>query len=250
MRLVQLVEACELPRPTVLRLLEVLRRSEVLRVDDGGFYGLGPRAAVWGQAYLERLDLRVQAADLMQEVVAATRETCFLGALDAGKVLYVAVADSPQAVRPAARVGFRNPVHCTGIGKSLLAHLPHDAITALLTQPLERRTPNTITDLAALWDELSLTRARGYAVDNVENEDGVRCIAAPVRDHTGAVIAGLSISAPAYRFSLEDLAGLVPLVLRITAELSRRLGYQRSTPDHRAAEVRTVGKHSAEEAFG
>jgi len=81
MRLVQLVEACELPRPTVLRLLEVLRRSEVLRVDDGGFYGLGPRAAVWGQAYLERLDLRVQAADLMQEVVAATRETCFLGAL-------------------------------------------------------------------------------------------------------------------------------------------------------------------------
>ena len=124
MRLVDLVDASDLPRPTALRLLEVLCRSEVLRVDERGMYALGPRVAVWGHAFLDRLDLRAQAADLMRDVVAATEETCFLGTLDAGRVLYVAVADGPQAVRPAARVGFRNPVHSTGIGKAILAHLP------------------------------------------------------------------------------------------------------------------------------
>ena len=250
MRLVDLVETSDVPRPTALRLLEVLCRSEVLRVDEQGCYALGSRVAVWGHAYLDRLDLRAQAADLMRDVVAATRETCFLGTLDAGRVLYVAVADSPQAVRPAARVGFRNPMHCTGIGKAMLAHLPSEQTEAMLTLPLERRTPHTITDLEQLRAELASTRARGYAVDDVENEDGVRCIAAPVRDHTGAVIAGLSISAPAYRFSLDHLADLVPLVLNVTAELSGRLGYQRSQAEPGAPVVSIPENRTPEEVPG
>jgi len=250
MRLVDLVDVSGLPRPTALRLLDVLCRSQVLGVDERGSYGLGPRVAAWGQTFLDRLDLRTQAADLMQEVVAATRETCFLGALDAGRVLYVAVADSPHAVRPAARVGFRNPVHCTGIGKALLAYLPHDEAEALLTHPLERRTPRTITDPSVLREELARTRERGYSVDDVENEDGVRCIAAPVRDHTGTVVAGLSVSAPAYRFSLDDLAKLVPLVTRITAELSARLGYLGPHANNWPAEIGNAAKRIAEEVLG
>jgi DNA-binding IclR family transcriptional regulator len=250
MRLVDLVDVSDLPRPTALRLLEVLCRSEVLRADERGLYALGPRVAVWGHAFLDRLDLRAQAADLMQAVVAATQETCFLGTLDAGRVLYVAVADGPQAVRPAARVGFRNPVHSTGIGKAMLAHLPRDEAEALLTLPMERRTPHTITDPDQLREELALTRARGYAVDDVENEDGVRCIAAPVRDHTGAAVAGLSVSAPAYRFSLDDLAELVPLVKRTTAELSCRLGYRSQDADHGAAELGPTENRTPEEVSG
>ncbi len=250
MRLVDLVDASDLPRPTALRLLEVLCRSEVLRVNERGMYALGPRVAVWGHAFLDRLDLRAQAADLMQDVVAATQETCFLGTLDAGRVLYVAVADGPQAVRPAARVGFRNPVHSTGIGKAMLAHLPRDEAEALLTLPLERRTPHTITDPDRLREELALTRARGYAVDDIENEDGVRCIAAPVRDHTGAVVAGLSVSAPAYRFSLDDLAELVPLVLGTSAELSGRLGYQVSDGGPGPVDVQPTENRTPEEVPG
>jgi IclR family acetate operon transcriptional repressor len=250
MRLTDLVDASDVPRPTALRLLDVLCRSEVLRVDERGRYALGPRLAVWGHAYLDRLDLRAQAADLMRDVVAATRETCFLGTLDAGRVLYIAVADSPQAVRPAARVGFRNPMHCTGIGKAMLAHLPSDATEAILALPLERRTPRTITDPERLRAELASTRARGYAVDDIENEDGVRCIAAPVRDHTGAVVAGLSVSAPAYRFSLDHLANLVPLVLSVTAELSGRLGYQRSEAEPGTLDACSIENRTPEEVPG
>ncbi|UOY00135.1 IclR family transcriptional regulator [Blastococcus sp. PRF04-17] len=224
LRLVDLVEASGVPRPTALRLLEVLCRAEVLRVDADGRYGLGPRVAAWGQSFLDRLDLRSQAVDLMEELVDISGETCFLGVVDNQQVLYLAAVNSPQPVRPSARPGFRNPLHCTGIGKVLLSGMADADVRGLLVPPLERRTENTITDPDAVLAHLARVRERGYAIDEIENEEGVRCVAAPVRDHTGAVIAGLSVSAPAYRFSTDDLHRLAPDVLRVTAELSRRLG--------------------------
>jgi IclR family acetate operon transcriptional repressor len=224
LRLVDLVEASGLPRPTALRLLDVLCRAEVLRMDPAGAYTLGPRVAAWGQSFLDRLDLRSQALESMEELVEVSGETCFLGVLDRRQVLYLAAVNSPQPVRPAARPGSRNPLHCTGIGKVLLAWLPDEEIHDLLLGPLERRTENTMTDPALLLDHLRLVRERGYAIDEIENEEGVRCVAAPIRDHTGSVIAGLSVSAPAYRFTTEDVHRLAPDVLRVTGELSRRLG--------------------------
>lgn len=224
LRLVELVEATGLPRPTALRLLEVLCRAEVLRTDATGAYSLGPRVASWGQSFLDRLDLRVQGIEPMERLVELTGETCFLGVLDGAQVLYVAAVNSPQPVRPAARPGFRNPLHCTGIGKVLLSGHTEGQVRELLDEPLERRTENTVTDLPAVLEQVELVRARGYAIDDIENEEGVRCVAAPVRDHTGAVVAGLSVSAPAYRFSAEDVQRLAPEVVRVTTELSRRLG--------------------------
>ena len=224
LRLVDLVEISGLPRATALRLLEVLCRAEVLRGDASGAYTLGPRVASWGQSFLDRLDLRAQAAEPMQELVDLSGETCFLGVLDGAQVLYVAAVNSPKPVRPAARPGSRNPLHCTGIGKVLLAGRTDDDVRGLLPEPLERRTGNTLTDPAAVLEQVRLVRARGYATDEIENEEGVRCVAAPVRDHTGAVVAGVSVSAPAYRFTTEDVLRLAPEVVRVTTELSRRLG--------------------------
>jgi DNA-binding IclR family transcriptional regulator len=224
LRLVDLVEASGLPRPTALRLLDVLCRAEVLRVDDAGTYALGPRVAAWGQSFLDRLDLRSQAVQSMEELVEISGETCFLGVLDGGQILYVAAVNSPQPVRPAARPGSRNPLHCTGIGKVLLAWQPESRMRELLAGPLERRTENTLTDADAVVAQLEQVRRRGFAIDEIENEEGVRCVAAPVRDHTGAVVAGLSVSAPAYRFSSDDVHRLAPEVLRVTGGLSRRLG--------------------------
>jgi IclR family acetate operon transcriptional repressor len=224
LRLVDLVDASGLPRPTALRLLDVLCRAEVLRVDAEGRYTLGPRVAAWGQSFLDRLDLRAQAVELMEELVEISGETCFLGVVDRQQVLYLAAVNSPQPVRPAARPGFRNPLHCTGIGKVLLSGMTDEEIGGLLAQPLERRTDNTLTEPADVLAHIALVRERGYAIDEIENEEGVRCVAAPIRDHTGAVVAGLSVSAPAYRFSTEDVHRLAPEVLRVTAELSRRLG--------------------------
>ena len=230
LRLVDLVEASGVPRPTALRLLDVLCRAEILRADADGRYSLGPRVAAWGQSFLDRLDLRSQALDLMEELVEISGETSFLGVVDRRQVLYLAVVNSPQPVRPAARPGFRNPLHCTGIGKVLLSGMTDEAVRNLLVTPLERRTENTIDEPDAVLAHIAEVRARGYAVDEIENEEGVRCVAAPVRDHTGTVIAGISVSAPAYRFSSEDLHRLAPDVLRVTAELSRRLGAPLTEP--------------------
>jgi IclR family acetate operon transcriptional repressor len=224
LRLVDLVDASGLPRPTALRLLDVLCRAEVLRADADSRYSLGPRVAAWGQSFLDRLDLRSQAVDLMEELVEICGETSFLGVVDRKQVLYVAAVDSPQPVRPAARPGFRNPLHCTAIGKVLLSGMTDAEIRGLLVPPLERRTENTIAEPDDVIAHIALVRERGYAIDEIENEEGVRCVAAPVRDHTGAVVAGISVSAPAYRFSDEDRQRLAPQVLRVAAELSRRLG--------------------------
>lgn len=227
-RLVDLVTASGLPRPTALRLLEVLVREGVLRTDAAGAYALGPHVTVWGQAFLDRLDLREQARDLVDELVGLTGETCFVGVLDRSSVLYVVAVNSPQPVRPAARIGSRNPLHCTGIGKAILAGLSDQAVAEHLVLPLERRTPNTITELPDLLEHLGAVRAQGFAEDHIENEDGVRCVAAPVRDHSGQVVAGLSVSAPAYRFADADLGRWAPHVLRVADELSARLGYSGS----------------------
>ena len=221
-----LVRASGLPRSTALRLLEALCDWQVLRLDRSLGYTLGPQLAVWGQQYLDGLDVRRQAEDLMHGLSAATRETCFLGVREHRQVLYVARVDGPQAVQPAARIGSRNPLHSTAIGKALLAFGSPQAEREYLDGPLVRRTPNTITDAARLADEIRVTRDRGYAIDDVENEDGVRCVAAPVRDHTGEVVAAMSVSAPAYRFARSDLPQLAPKVLAATAELSARIGHR------------------------
>jgi DNA-binding IclR family transcriptional regulator len=223
-RLADLVTASGLPRPTVLRLLDVLLEQRAVQSTEGG-YALGPRLAIWGQRYLDGLDVRAHAEEPMRALAQATRETCYLGVRDDRSVLYIAKADSPQAVQPAARIGTRNPLHSTGIGKALLAFAPPEDANAYAHTPLEKRTPNTIVDAERLRAEMQATRARGYATDNVENEDGVRCVAAPIRNHAGEVVAALSVSAPAYRFALEDLPALAPKVLAAAQEISSRIGY-------------------------
>ena len=228
-RLTDLVEASGMPRGTVVRLLEVLLEAEVLRIDTAGLYDLGPRLAVWGQRFLDRLDLRGLSQDLMEDLSARTRETCFLGIVQDDQVLYVAKTDSPQAVRPAAVVGAVNPLHSTGIGKVLLAHADPEARRRCLERPLVRKTPGTITDPEALAAELAATLERGYAIDEIENEDGVRCVGVPVRDHTGRVVAALSVSAPAYRFPRENLPEVAELALAAAATLSGRLGHDTAT---------------------
>jgi DNA-binding IclR family transcriptional regulator len=224
----ELVGASGLPRPTAVRLLEVLLEQGVLQ-SAGRSYALGPRLAVWGQRYLDGLDVRAQAEDLMRALADRTRETCYLGVRDGRKVLYVAKADSPQAVRPAAHIGTRNPLHSTGIGKALLAFAPPEDAIEYARGPLEAKTPNTILDADRLIEEMERTRARGYAIDDVENEDGVRCVAAAIRDHAGQVVAALSVSAPAYRFAPEDLPALAPEVIAAADEISSRIGYREET---------------------
>ena len=225
-RQADLVEASGLPRPTVMRLLDALLDLGLLDTDRRGDYRLGAHAAMWGTAFARNLDVADVAAPVMEELSSTTRETCYLGVRDGNNVLYVAAALSPQAIRPAATVGARNPLYSTGVGRVLLAFAgPGERAELIAQTDLVARTPRTVTDPEALERVLEETTARGYAIDDIENEDGIRCVAVPIRDAHGHVIAGMSLSAPAYRFSMDDLTRVAPEMIRRSAEISRRLGY-------------------------
>lgn len=150
--------------------------------------------------------------------------------LDGLEVLYVDRVESRHPVRLRSIIGTRNPLHCTSLGKAILAFLPPDEQAALVPRlALTRHTTNTITDADVLQRHLACVRERGYAIDDIENEDGVRCLGVPIRDHTGRAFAALSIAGPAYRFSLERIAELAPAVMRAAAEISCRVGFVPAT---------------------
>jgi len=150
-----------------------------------------------------------------------------LAVLDKGEVLYIDKRESTKSLRIVSQVGTRLPTHCTGVGKVLLANLPIDQVRRIIaTKGLSRYTKNTITDFRRLEEELNLVRQQGYAMDNEEIMESLRCVAVPLRDHTGKVCAAISVSGPSARFDGEQLESIVDLMVRIGREISASLGYR------------------------
>lgn len=218
---------CGLSRPTAYRhLTTLLTRDYVATSGDGGHYQIGARVLSLSKSFLDRLDLPELAKPDMRELSQAVKETVYLAILDGTEMLYVGRIDSTQQVRMHCVIGTRNPLHCTALGKAVLAFLPGEARAALLDRiSLTARTPNTITDRAALEKDFALVRARGYAIDDMEIEEGIRCIGAPVFDHTGDVVAAISTSGPAFRLSLARLHDLSDAVVSASQAISGKLGY-------------------------
>jgi IclR family transcriptional regulator, KDG regulon repressor len=146
--------------------------------------------------------LQALSKPLMQTLLIRHAETVNLGSLDGGQVAYLDVVQSPSALRIAALPGDRNPVHSTALGKAILAFLPESRTRAILGEsPLLRKTPRTITQRTHLLEHLSAVRDQRVALDIEENVTGVTCVAAPIFDNTGRVIAAFSISGPASRMN-------------------------------------------------
>jgi DNA-binding IclR family transcriptional regulator len=176
--------------------------------------------------FLKHLDLPELARPSMRELNRITNETVHLGILDSGNMLYIAKVSSPQSVRMDCIVGTRNPLHCTAMGKALLAFLPPEERDTLLEQiTLAPRTPKTITDRATLEQHLEMVRAQGFAIDDIENEDGIRCVGAPIFDHMGRATAAVSVSGPAYRLSNVQLEELAQATIKAGNAISAELGY-------------------------
>ena len=195
---------------------------DLLQTDTTGNIRIGNRIIRWGMAALESIDLRSVAHPDLEQLAIATGETAHLGVMESGRVAYLDRVDSPQSIRLASRLGASVPAHSTALGKCILAHLPGNVVREILREPLERRTPHTITNIAQLLLELDETRARGYAADCEENEPAVACLAAPIFDHTGTVVAAVSASGPAGRVQAHpEIAGLVQAV---AARISEHLG--------------------------
>ena len=210
---------------TTLRMLEPLRSRGLVRQLGDASYEVGPRALDIGNAFLRRLSISRFASEIAEELAAAVNETASVGVLDEGRVLYVAIAQGQQDLGIQSVPYARHPVHCTALGKAMLAALPWEEASRILAlQPRERLTANTLVDLNALCQELAKSASRGYAVDREERTPGVTCIAAAIRDHLGQPAAALSIAGSSFRLRKQGVEKLARLVMTAAAAAAERLG--------------------------
>jgi DNA-binding IclR family transcriptional regulator len=218
--------ALGLKKATTHRLLaSLLRRGIVAQDRETRRYRLGMKLWELGQLAISQVDWVERVKPYLQGLTDSSGETTHLAVLSDGQALYVEKVESSRSLRMPSQVGRRLPVHCTGVGKALVAFLPEEVLEGLLTRRgLAGMTPNTITDMDALQRELARVRERGYAVDNEEIEEGLRCIAAPVRDHTGHVVAAVSIAGPSSRLRPDTVPAQANDVVAAANGMSLALG--------------------------
>ena len=223
----QVARLSGLPVSTVHRFLVNLESSGFLNCSAEGTYHLGIACFSIGQAALGQLDIRRLSLPHLKELNQHTRETIHLTVRHGLTAVYVEKLDSPEHLRIHSRIGVSVPLYCTAVGKILLAYMPAEEQQSVLPQlDLKRVTPNTVGNLQELQTELHRVRKNGYACDLEEHEPHIRCIAAPIWDHVGAVQASLSITAPVVRMPVARLRQLAPMIQEAGLRISKELGYQ------------------------
>ncbi|WP_142850813.1 IclR family transcriptional regulator [Telmatospirillum sp. J64-1] len=225
-RFVDLVAQSGLPKSTLHRLLQTLMDHGLVQLNqETHTYSVGLRTLDVARRFWEGMDLRQIAAAEIAHLAEVTGETVHLGVRDGTEVVYIDKVDSQESIRMFSRIGRRGPLHCTGVGKVLLAFADRAECEALIPQlPMTHFTPNTFTDPRLFRRELQEIRARGYAYDLEEHELGVRCLSAPVFDHRRRVAASISVTAPIFRMDMDRLAALAPVVVETAHRITRAMG--------------------------
>ena len=223
----QVAGLSRLPVSTVHRFLQNLVTASFLSCDGEGHYHLGIACFAIGQAAVGQLDIRRVSLPYLRELNQQTRETIHLTVRHGLSAVYVEKLDSPEPLRIHSRIGASVPLYCTAVGKVMLAYMPQDERDRVLPElHVKRLTPNTVGNLQELETELYRVRKNGYACDLEEHEMHIRCVAAPIWDHTGSVQSSLSITAPLVRMPVNRLRQLAPLIQTAGLQISRDLGYQ------------------------
>lgn len=218
-RLAALARGCGLSKPSAHRVLALLRELDWVRPHDGGRYSLGTRAHAFAA-----MASRITSVDaVLTGLRDAVGHTVHTGVVSDDVVVYTHKVEGRDQFAMRSRVGGTMPLHSTGIGKSLLAHMPEDRLEAVLRVGLERRTPSTITDPNALRRELARIRGQGYSVDEEENEANVRCVAAVVPAPDGPPFTAVSISTVTFLTARDELLGYVPALQDATLALASAL---------------------------
>jgi IclR family KDG regulon transcriptional repressor len=218
----ELAEALGVDKSSASRLAQTLAAYGFAEQDtDTRRYFVGPQIMRLSRSVLSRMPLRDQAKPFLRQLVERTGECAHLAILAQGQALYIDQVESLSSLRVTTGIGTLAPLHCTALGKSLLAFnsepLPSD---------LPVFTPRTISDQETLRTHLEQTRRQGYAVDDEEYEYGVRCVAAPVFDFRGKVVGAIGISGPAGRVGLDKLAQFGAIVAEVSRALSDRLSFK------------------------
>ncbi len=211
---------------SIQKNLEALVSQGFARQDpDSKRYHLGPAALPVGLAGLARLEVRNVARPFLETLAETTGETALLAVRYDDAAIYVDKVLVPAEIRVDAPIGSRRPFNCTAAGKALMAFMPDVEVERLaLAGAFIQATPNSVTDLAVLRREMSRVREHGVAVDQEEFVPGVMCVASPVRDHGGAVVAAVTVSGPSQRLG-PVMGALRDRVKALAAEISTAMGY-------------------------
>lgn len=223
----ELSKKLKLHKNNIFRLLATLEaRGYIEQNKSTENYRLGLKSLELGQTFIRQMGLLRQARPTLEKLAEKANETTYLAIMRNQDVVYLDVVEANQTVRVASRVGLRLPTYCTAVGKVLICSESEEELRKKLPEQIVKRTSKTLTDPKAVVDHLKKVARQGYAIDDEEYEEGVRCIAAPVRDYTGNVVAAISISGPAMRMPDKKISeDLAQTVKEAGEEISRRLGY-------------------------
>lgn len=217
-----------LSKSSAHRILQSLIKSGFVEQDPYTSHYKSSLKILWlSHSLLDGLDLRGLSRSLLESLATRTNETVHMAMLDGNFGVYVEKIDSSSPIRIYSRIGRRFPLHCTGVGKAMLAYLPPGSVQEIVAaEGLPKHTTNTITDPDKLSEELKKIVERGFAVDDEEHEEGIRCIAAPLFDRHSEVIGSVSVTSLAYRVDREVLLSWWPELEKCAKEISRHLRHR------------------------
>lgn len=227
-QIARLSEKVGLTKSTVHRLLATLSgMNYVVKDEETDKYKLGLQVLFLSRNLLNNNNIVATAKPYLEKLCAEVNETVHLCIEDHGEVVYIDKIESTQTIRMYSRIGSRAPMHSTGVGKILLSGKTPDEFNRLISNiNFVKKTPNTITSKDAFITEIDKVKQQGYALDNAENEEVLRCIAAPIFDHKGKIIASFSISGPTNRVTMEAINDtLIDKMKQYSVSISRNLGY-------------------------
>lgn len=225
LKLTEISQAMGLHKSTVHGLLRTLAHHGYISQNvENGKYRLGLKLVERGNLVMSTLDVRKVANKVLRQLADQFEESTHLVILDGIEGVYIDKVEGKKAISMYSRIGKRVPVYCTAVGKVLISE--REDIPQLIARlSLRPFTPNTITDPERLLQELEQVRKQGYALDNEEFERGMRCVAVPIRDMSGSIVAAMSVSGPVFRMDWKKMKGIVAALKAGAEEISREMGY-------------------------
>ncbi len=227
MKLTEIAEELDINKSTLHGLMSTLKfHGFVDQDEDTQKYKLGLYLIQLGELAEKSLDVIKLTSPSIDKLSRTLQETVHIGQLDGLEVVYVNKKDSVQSMRIYTTIGTRNPAHCTGVGKAIMAYMEDENFLSSIPDKFEPMTAKSIKSKKALLEEFKLIRKRGYALDDEENIEGLTCVAAPIFDHNGQVKYGISVSGPTIRMTEEKIQETIRDVKQAALEISYKLGYK------------------------
>jgi IclR family KDG regulon transcriptional repressor len=224
MSLSELADVLDQPLSSTHRYLASLQSLGLAHRTAENRFTLGTKILALAGIYLARSDVLSEARPVLKEMSELTGETIHLAVPADTAVVYIAKIDSKHMLNMSSYIGYRSPMFCTSLGKAILAYSDEKLMHDVLSEVLKAPTSKTVTDPATIKREMVLIRQRGYAIDDEENEVGIRCVGSAIRDFTGQAIAAISVSGPSDRLTLDRVSEIGELLKNKAREISLRRG--------------------------